>query len=77
MSKVLEEIKRDALLLPRNEQLALAGLLLELDEPDDELGASALWEEEILARIKAVDDGTAIGVSYEEVMRSVQDRLQQ
>jgi hypothetical protein len=75
MSKVLEEITREIINLPREQRMALAGFLLELDEHDDESEARASWEQEILARIRAVDDGTAIGVSYDEVMRSAQSRL--
>lgn len=76
MSTAFEELTKEALKLSRQQRLALAGLLLELEDPsgkDPEVEAA--WEEEILARIKAVDDGTASGVSYDEVMRAAQDRL--
>lgn len=33
------------------------------------------WEEEILSPIKAVDDGTAVGVPYDEVMSSAESVL--
>jgi hypothetical protein len=46
-----------------------------ITDEDDDLGVDAGWELEILARIRAVDDGTAIGVSHEEVMRAAEDRL--
>ena len=75
MSKVLEEITREVINLPRQERMALAGFLLELEEHDDESEARASWEQEILARIRAIDDGTAIGVSYDEVMSSAESRL--
>ena len=47
-----------------------------ITEEDDDLGVDAVWEHEILARIQAVDDGTARGVPYEEMM-SAADRLAQ
>ena len=75
MSKVLEEITREVVNLPRQQRLALASLLLKLDALGDESEAKAAWEQEILERIRAVDDGTAIGVPYDEVMRGAQNRL--
>lgn len=35
----------------------------------------AAWEHEILARIQAVDDGTAVGIAYEDVTSEAQKRL--
>ena len=75
MSKVFEEITREVINLPRNERLALASFLLELDERGEESEVRSSWEQELLARIKAIDEGTAIGVPYEEVIRSAQSLL--
>lgn len=76
MSAALEEITKEALKLSRQQRLALAGFLLEIDTPSShDPGVEAVWEQEILARIEAIDDGTASGVSYEEVMRGARDRL--
>lgn len=75
MSKAFEEITKDAIQLPRGQRLELAGLLLELDDRSDDSEAQAAWEQEIRARIMAVDEGTAIGVSYDEVMLAAEDRL--
>ena len=75
MSKALEEITQEAAKLPRQQRLALAGFLLELDDAGHDQQAELAWEEEILARIRAIDEGTANGVSYEEVMRAARDRL--
>ena len=71
----LEEITRDALKLTRRQRLALVGFLLEMDEPSNDGGLEKAWEQEILARIQAIDNGTASGVSYEEVMNAAKDRL--
>jgi len=75
MSKALEDITREAAQLPREERLALAGFLLEFDETGDRLEADVAWEREIIARIQAVDEGTAVGVPYDEVMRSAKNLL--
>jgi putative addiction module component (TIGR02574 family) len=75
MSVALEEITEKARALSRQERLTLANRLLSDDEDSDAPEIEAAWEEEILARIQAIDDGTAIGVPYEEVMRASQDRF--
>lgn len=75
MSKALEEITRDAIKLPKGQRLALAGFLLEFDEKSIESETEAAWENELLARIRAVDEGTATGVPHDEVMQAAEDRL--
>ena len=75
MAKALEEITKEAIQLPRPQRVALAGILLELDDYGDDVEVEAAWEHEILARIQAVDDGTAVGIAYEDVMREAQQRL--
>jgi hypothetical protein len=75
MSKPFDEIASEAAQLPRELRLNLANFLLELDESDEVEGISTAWEREILARIRAVDEGTARSSSYEEVMREAEDRL--
>ena len=74
MSAALEEITEKARALSRQERLTLANRLLSDDEDSDAPEIEAAWEEEILARIKAIDDGTAIGIPYEEVIRAARDR---
>ena len=75
MPKAFEELTKEAIKLPRSKRLVLAGLLLELDDVGDDAEVDAAWEDEILARIRAVDDGSAVGISYDEVMREAQNRL--
>ncbi len=74
MSAALEEITEKARALSRQERLTLANRLLSDDEDSDAMEIEAAWEEEILARIKAIDDGTAIDIPYEEVIRAARDR---
>jgi putative addiction module component (TIGR02574 family) len=71
---VLEEITEQALKLPRQERLALANRLLSDDADADSSAIEAAWEEEIIARIRAIDDGTAVGIPYEAVIRAARDR---
>jgi putative addiction module component (TIGR02574 family) len=74
MSLALEEITEKALRLSRQERLALANRLLSDDEDRDTPEIEAAWEEEILGRIQTIDDGTAAGIPYEEVIRAARNR---
>jgi hypothetical protein len=75
MSKAFEEIAREATRLSRKQRLDLASLLLELNDGPAGADVSAEWEQEILARIRAVDEGQTEGKSFEAVMREAEDRL--
>ena len=75
MSKAFDEIAREASQLSREQRLNLASMLLELNEDLGEEDVSAVWEEEILARIRAVDENEAEGVSFEAAMRDAESRL--
>ena len=75
MSATLEDITEQALRLSRAEKLALANRLLsDEDQGADLVEIEAIWEKEILARIEAVDNGTAVGVPYDEVVRAARKR---
>ena len=74
MSAAFEKVTEQALKLTRQERLALANRLLSEEQDEDVLAIEAAWEEEILARVQAIDDGTAVGISYSEVIRAAQDR---
>jgi putative addiction module component len=75
MSKAFEEIAKEAAKLSRKERLDLASMLLELNEDLTQPGVKAVWEEEILARIRAVDENEAEGISFDAVMRDAEGRL--
>lgn len=73
MSAALEEIAEKALQLSPQDKLALANRLLS-DQLSDASEVEAAWDEEILARIEAIDNGTAIGAPFEEVIRAARKR---
>jgi putative addiction module component (TIGR02574 family) len=73
MSAALEEIAEKALQLSPQDKLALANRLLS-HQLSDASEVEAAWDEEILARIEAIDNGTAIGVPFEEVIRAARKR---
>lgn len=71
MSKALQNITRDVLELPRNERLALAQFLLNLDDEGAENEVDHAWDNEIRARLKAHDEGRVAAVPFEEIRESM------
>ena len=75
MSKALEEVTREAIQLPRHQRLTLARLLIELDDPGSDADIEGAWDEEIRARVRAVEEGRVEGIPYEQVLARVDQRL--
>lgn len=75
MPIALDQITKDAMDLPARQKLALAGFLLESADATADFEVEAAWDSEIRDRILAVDEGRVIGVAYEDVMRSAEERL--
>jgi hypothetical protein len=75
MSKALEEIRRDAVQLPRHERLALARFLIELDDPSRDEAIDAAGDVEIRERVRAVEEGRIVGIPYDEVLARIDRRL--
>jgi hypothetical protein len=69
MSKAFEEIAREATLLTRQQKLDLASMLLAITEDFAEPEVSTIWEQEILARIRAVDEGRTKGAAFEDLCK--------
>jgi putative addiction module component (TIGR02574 family) len=75
MAATLENITREVIELPRHQRLALIRLLLDLDQPGTDGEVESAWDEEIRARVKAVDDGRAVGIPYEQIKREMAARF--
>ena len=75
MSMALEELTKEVIQLPSHQRLALASFLLELDDSSGDSTVDTDWDSEIVARIKAIDDGTVVGIPYADVMRAAEDCL--
>ena len=67
MAISIEEITKEIVELPRHQRLALVRLLLDLDQPGTTDEIEQAWDEEIRARVKAVDEGRANGIPYEQI----------
>lgn len=75
MALQLEAITKEARGWPRAQRLALARVLLEPETNNGSPAAEAAWDEEIRARVLAVEEGQAVGVPYEEVRQQMQARF--
>ncbi len=70
----IEALTQEAAKLPKEQRLALARALLDL-EPAGHVGeAEQSWDEEIRARIKAVDEGRVTGIAYADLKREMDGR---
>ena len=75
MAATIEEITKKVVELPRHQRLALVRLLLDLDQPGTSEEIDRAWEEEIGARVKAVDEGRVAGIPYEQIKKEMADRF--
>ena len=75
MSATFDEIAREVVALPRQQRLALARILLDADMPAGAADAGRQWDEEIRARIRAVDEGSARAVDYDDLKKEVRTRF--
>lgn len=69
LTEAIEEITQQVLQLPSRQHLVLAGLLLEMGESGDHPDVDDSWEQETQDRLKAVDSGAVVGISYGDAMR--------
>lgn len=75
MATSIEVIAKDIVELPRHQRLTLVRLLLDLDRPGTTGETDNAWEEEIQARVKAIDEGRAIGIPYEQIKKEMAERF--
>jgi putative addiction module component (TIGR02574 family) len=75
MSQSAEEVLNVALeLAPRDRAEVAARLISSLDETVDE-GVEQAWAQEIERRIRAIDEGTARMISWEEARRMIRGEI--
>ncbi len=76
MQRNIEKLTTELIGLPKRERLEIVRFLLFLDnrssDPDD---IDSAWEKEIADRIRAVDEGTAIGIDYDKAIQKIEKRF--
>jgi hypothetical protein len=70
----IEALTREAAALPKTERLELVRALLELDA-GSLAESETTWDEEIRARVKAVDEGRANGIVLADLRREMNVRF--
>jgi putative addiction module component (TIGR02574 family) len=70
----IDELPRQAVSLPKVQRLALARALLDLEPACGVAEVEQSWDEEIRARIKAVDEGRGTGITYDDLRREMDPR---
>ena len=75
MATPIEKISQEVVELSRHERLTLMRLLLDLDQPSKGEEIEKAWDEEIRARVKAVDEGRASGIPYDAIREEINRRF--
>jgi putative addiction module component (TIGR02574 family) len=75
MATPLEKITQEVVELSGRERLTLMRLLLDLDQPSKGAEIEKAWDQEIRARVKAVDDGRVSGIPYEQIKQGIGNRF--
>ena len=71
----IEELTKNIINLPKKERLEIARFILFLDNRSIETDVDSVWENEIIERAKAVEDGTAKGIEFSKAMKSIEGRF--
>jgi putative addiction module component (TIGR02574 family) len=75
MATPIDKITQEGVELSRHERLTLVRLLLDLDQPTQGEGIENAWDQEICARVKAVDEGRVSGVPYDQIKQDMNRRF--
>ncbi|MBC8182802.1 addiction module protein [candidate division KSB1 bacterium] len=76
MQQNIENLTTELIRLPKRERLEIVRFLLFLDNRSKDSGdVDSAWEKEIADRVRAIDDGTAIGINYDHAMEKIEKRF--
>jgi len=80
MSPTIENLTTELIRLPKTERLEIVRFLLFLDsysvkKAEKNLNIDSIWDNEIADRVRAVDEGTAIGLDFDDVMSDIERRF--
>jgi len=76
MKRNIEDLTQELIRLPKRERLEIVRFLLFLDNRSQDFDdIDSDWEQEITDRISAVDNGTAIGMDYDQAMRTIEKQF--
>ena len=76
MQRNIEDLPTKLIRLPKRERLEIVRFLLFLDKRSlDSDDIDTAWEKEITDRVRAVDEGTAVVIDYDEAMQKIEKRF--
>ena len=75
MATPIDKITQEVVELSRHERLALMRILLDLDQPSKGAEIEKAWDQEIRARVKAVDEGRVLGIHYDQIKQELNSRF--
>ena len=71
----IEEITKNLFSLSKKERLEIARFILFLDTQSLDIDVDSVWENEIIDRARAVDEGTAIGIDFNKALKKIEKRF--
>ena len=75
MEGTIETITKELISLPKRDRLEIARFLLFLDGRSSDQDTETVWENEIIERVRAIDEGYAEGIDYDQAMKEIEDRF--
>jgi hypothetical protein len=75
MQQNFEEITKELIMLPKRERLEIVRFLLFLDSRSLDTDIESAWEEEIMDRVRTVDEGKATGIDYNKAIKEIEQRF--
>jgi len=76
MNMNVQQLAQQLLTLQKRERIEIVRFLLFLDDNTSSNDVESEWNNEIIERIRAVDEGTAIGLDYQKVMQDIEKKYE-
>ena len=77
MQPNIQNLTTELIKLPKRERLEIVRFLLFLDNRSSDFdNIDSSWEKEIGDRVRAVEEGIAVGMDYDKAMRKIEMRFE-
>jgi len=72
----VQQLAQQLVTLQKRERIEIVRFLLFLDDNTSSSDIESEWDNEIMDRVRAVDEGTAIGLDYQKVMEEIEKKYE-
>jgi len=72
----VQQLAQQLVTLQKRERIEIVRFLLFLDDNTSSTDIESEWNNEIMDRVRAVDEGTAIGLDYQKVMEDIEKKYE-